>query len=311
MTLPYKSARTPGPLGVQPDAPGGGIPGPLRFDHVDLSKGAATKAVAKALAMPAPASGGTVILRARVVAWNLSKDAPRPEDVTQGELFNCPVAAILAALAHTASGRRRIDSMVTEYTGAPVKTTFSDDVRAALAARYDDPDYLPPPREIASSRYFSVALDPAVEVSDVFYTRYSDGADADLIYMGSPASVLWPCVIEKAYAAKVGGYQYFNDFLKHTITEFWPVLAGTKLQGFKVDAKTDVNKIGDAVKAATQVPTVAASNDRAKAVTTLHGFAVLGMQGSTIELWDPRGKKEKISLSDFRDNFQDIFFSGL
>src|SRR5690242_10916668 len=103
MTLPYKGgARIPGPLGGPAGPLGGRIPGPLRFKHVDASQGTATKSV-KVFAMPAPTAGSSTILRARSVDWPLPNNGSlRPEDVKQGELANCPIAAILAALAHTA-----------------------------------------------------------------------------------------------------------------------------------------------------------------------------------------------------------------
>src|SRR6266849_2055763 len=156
MTLQYKGARVPGPLGVAPGTSGGRIPGPLGgripgplgFEHKDLSTGTATKAVTKTFAMPAPASGSSTIIRAVVVNWDLSKDSPITEDVKQGELANCPVAAILAALAHTANGQRRINSMITEYTNASVKTTFTKDILKTLSSKTDgDPDYRPPAKE--------------------------------------------------------------------------------------------------------------------------------------------------------------------
>jgi len=311
MTLQYKGARVPWPLGLYPGALGGRIPGPLGFEHVDVSKGTATRIATKTLAMPASTSGSSTIIRARAVTWNLSKKSPLTEDVKQGELANCPVAAILAALAHTASGKRRINDMITEYTGAPVKTTFSNDILTTLASKTaGDPDYRAPDKEIVSKRYFSVTLGPAVEVSDVFYVAYSDGTDVDMVYMGSPKEALWPCVIEKAYASKIGSYQELDDDRKHTVNEFWAVLLGSKPQGFAINEKTDLNKISDAAKAATRTPTIAASRDDATRVADHHGFAILGLHGSTIELYDPHGKKEKLSLTEFRKSFQAIFFGN-
>ena len=315
MTLQYKAARVPGPIGVAPGTSGGRIPGPLggripgqlSFEHEDLSTGTATKAVTKTFAMPAPTSGSSTIIRAVVVNWDLHP--PDTEDVKQGELANCPVAAILSALAHTANGRNRINKMITEFTNASVKTTFSKDILKTLSARMDDPDYRPPEKEFTSKRYFGVKLGSEVEVSDVFYTKYSDGTDVEMVYMGSPNQALWPCVIEKAYANKIGSYEELDDDQKHTVNEFWGVLVG-KPQGFAIDDKTDLRKISDAAKAATTIPTIGASREDATRVESHHGFAILGIQDSTIELYNPHGKKERISLTDFRKNFQAIFFGN-
>jgi hypothetical protein len=311
MTPQFKGGRFPGPVGIAPGTLGGRIPGPLQFEHVDVSKGTATKAGTKTYAMPAPASGSSTIIRARAVNWNLAKDSPLTEDVKQGELANCPVAAILAALAHTANGKRRINSMITEYTGASVNTTFSKDILKTLSSKTDDdPDYRAPDKELISKRYFSVALGSAVEVSDVFYLKYSERTDVDMVYMGSPKEALWPCVIEKAYASKVGSYEDLDDDSKHSINEFWGVLVGSKPQWLGINEKTDLNEISDAAKVATKIPTIGASRDDATRVLSHHGFAILGMQGSTIELFDPHGKRERLSLEEFRKNFKDIFFGN-
>lgn len=72
--------------------------------------------------MPPPAAGSSTILQARSLGWDLAEDIPSERDVKQGELANRPVAAILAALAHTAGGRKRIDSMITEYVHTQVRT---------------------------------------------------------------------------------------------------------------------------------------------------------------------------------------------
>ena len=312
MALEYKgAARSPGPLGRLEGVLGGRIPGPLDFQQVDLGKSqTATKAV-KELPMPPPAAGSSTIIQARSIGWDLAKDTPSERDVKQGELANCPVAAILAAMAHTAGGRKHIDSMITEYVNTQVKTTFSKEVLATLSAKLDDPDYKRPEKEILSKRYFSVNLGNAVEVSDVFYVKYSDGSDVNMIYMDSPKRALWPCVIEKAYAVKIGSYDDLDDDTKHTVNEFWTVLVGAKPDGFAINENTDLSKISAAAKAAGTIPTIAASKDDATKITTHHGFAVMGIQGSTIELYDPHGKIEKLSLTDFRSSFSAMFFGSL
>src|SRR5512132_566495 len=131
MTLPYQgSARFPGPLGTSLGTLGGRLPGPLRFKQVDLAKGGATKKI-KTVEMPPPWNNST-LKRVRKVDWPLSKNAPVTEDVKQGHLPNCPVAAILAALAHTAVGQKYLDRIVTEYISAPTRTVLADEVVTKL-----------------------------------------------------------------------------------------------------------------------------------------------------------------------------------
>jgi len=312
MALEYKgTARTPGPISIDPERVGGRIPGPLRFEHIDLSK-SATKATAKTDPMPPPAGGSDTIITARAVDWNLSGKSPITEDVKQGELATCPIGAILAALAHTASGKLRINNLIKEFVGVPVKTTFSRETLDMIAARKKgDPDYRAQEKEIVSKRYFTVALDSPQDVSDVFYVKYTDGTDVEMVYMGSPNDVLWPCVIEKAYAKKIGSYEELDDDSKHTVEEFWTNLVGSKPQGFAVDKNTDLSKIREAASNASRIPTISASRDDATKVLLHHGFAILGMKGADVVLlYNPHGKKEQVTLTEFRDNFQLINFGN-
>jgi hypothetical protein len=314
MTIRYKGASVPGPVGIKPGTLGGRVPGPLgtripdplQFEKMDLSS-SATKAVVKTLAMPPPTQVSKTILLARAVDWNLSNASPLTEDIKQGELGTCPIGAILAALANTPTGKNRINNLITEYPGAKVKTTFSKDILDTLTSRFEgDPDYQPPKKEILSKRYFSVKLDSPVEVSDVFYVRYTDGSDVNMVFMGSPKEALWPCVIEKAFAAKIGNYDDLDDESKHSANEFWTVLAGAPPQVLSIDDKTDLNKIGAIAKAAARVPAIGASKEDATLVFPDHGFAILGIDGSNIRLYNPHGKKESVSLTNFRQNFKNI-----
>src|SRR3984885_2490297 len=305
MVLEYKgAARSPGPLGRFEGTLGGRIPGPLDYQQVDLVKAQAATNAVKELPMPPLAAGSSTIIQARSISWDLAKDVPSERDVKQGELANCPVAAILAAMAHTAGGRKRIDSLITEYVNTQVKTTFSKEVLATLSSKLDDDsDYKRPEKEILSKRYFAVNLGSSIEVSDVFYINYTEGSDVNPIYMDSPRKALWPCVIEKAYAVKIGSYDDLDDDTKHTVNEFWTVLVGSKPDGFSITESTDLTKISAAAKAAGTIPTIAASKDDATKVTAHHGYAVMGIQGSTIELYNPYARTEKLSLTDFRSSF--------
>lgn len=312
MTLPFRgNARFPGPLGTAPPTSGGRVPGPLGFRRVDLTQKGTTRAI-KTLPMPPPWSSST-IMRVRRVDWKLSDGAPATRDVRQGALPNCPIAAILAALAHTTIGRKRIDDMVAEFIGMPVKTTISDAILETLAkASEGDPDYTDQVKEIVSKRYFSVKLGKDIEVHDTFYARYTDGDDLDLVFMTSPTAVLWPCVIEKACALLYGSYTEIGNYRKHNANEFWELLVGSKPQGIKVSDATDVERIREVARGAAKVPTMGASREQGVTkVTPWHAFAVTGIKGSTIELYDPaKAKMLSLSLEDFRSNFQVMLFGN-
>jgi hypothetical protein len=132
----------------------------------------------------------------------------------------------------------------------------------------------------------------------------------DMIYMDSPKRALWPCVIEKAYAVKIGSYDDLDDDTKQTVNKFWAVLVGANPDWLSINENTDLTKISAAAKAAGTIPTIAASREDATKVTSHHGYAVMGIQGSTIELYNPYAKIEKLSLQDFRSSFSDMFFGN-
>jgi len=313
LTLPG-GGRIPGSIGLSPTTWGGRIPGPLGFKHTDV-KGAATKAV-HTVQMPPPWYSST-ILRIRKVPWKLSGGTPATGDVEQGGIPVCPIASILAALAHTGVGRKHLDDMVSEYTGAPVKTVVSDEI----LKRFDDQlptgdsdyrpdDYKPQDKEVVSSRYFKVPFWKG-EIHDTFYVEYADDDATKLVFMRSPNSVLWPAVIEKACAFVYGSYKEMGNYHKHTVNEFWELLLGTKPQGFDVSTATSDAKIQQIANDAATVPTIAASaddTDRSK-VTPFHGHAVMQMRGSTIELYDPaKVKTINLSMDEFRKNFKAVFY---
>ena len=317
MVLQYKgSAGTPGSLGTTPGATPRGIYGPLNFKEVNAATGSATRA-AKSLPIPPPWHSSTII-RAAVVDFKLGDGMPVTQQVRQGSLPNCPIAAILSALGNTKDGQKYLDSLIKQIKGAPVVTTLSGDLVAKLWHSDEDADDKPQAPELRSDRYFSVTVKnfkKPIEVHDTFYIKYTDGADRDLVFMNSPAGVLWPSVIEKACALHYGSYPAMSDYKKLTANDFWELLLGSPPQGgFKVEDSTDIEKIRDAARAAPRVPTIAASRmpvpDGAP-VTQWHAHAVLGMTGKNIDLYDPaKAKIISIEFEEFRRDFQTVLFGN-
>jgi hypothetical protein len=292
-----QQSRLPGPLGPLP-AGGGRIPGPLSVGPgIFLAPKQIAKAV-KTLGMPPPAGGAKTIV-ARDVTWSLyAKATPALADVSQGALANCPLAALLAALAYTANGRKRVESIVTEQAAI---------VETDLSSVADHLEEVPSGNRIQSTRYFTVKLGgKSIEVSGVLYT--DDARNWTPAYMRSPTGVIWPCVIEKAYAEKEGGYEAL-DSKGLTANAIWEVVVGAPPSGFPVTGKTDDAKIRAAIDNAARIPTIAASADEAQDVTAWHGFAVLGMKGAQIELYDPMMvRRQAVSLDVFRKNFTAVLF---
>jgi hypothetical protein len=259
--------------------------------------------------MPKPWTSSTII-RARVVNWKLANGKPVTTDVRQGALPNCPIAAVLAALTHTAVGQKYVDGLITEYKGTSVQTVLPQEIMDKLALRDDEePDDKVQDKALQSNRYFSVKLGKQIEVHDTFYVKYTDGDYLELVFMNSPNDVLWPAVIEKACALHYGSYVEIGNYRKHTANEFWEFVVGKPAKGLQIEDATDIEKIRDAARNATGTPTIAASREKVSLVnlTPWHGFAVLGLQGKNIELYDPaKAKAFTLSFEDFRSNFQMI-----
>lgn len=305
-------ARTPGPLG----GPGGSIngnqgrsPGPAGNTLWDKKTAKApppvTRPAARKTVMPAPTNDQDS-KDVHVVTWALfgSKKSPTFEEIKQAQgLANCPVAAILAALAFTASGRALLQKMVKE-TQAPTITDL-----ASL-----DKDVLSNPpagMKLTSPRYFTVALPRGtVEVSDVLYTDDHDSGWSPL-YMRDPhEQSLWGSIIEKALAVQLdNSYENF-DALPLSANDFWEKITGAKPGGFDVDAKTPTDKIVDAARAAVRVPTIGASRDSGtRFVSEFHGHAMLGLDGSKLKLYDPaKAKTLSLTVAQFQQDFKAVLF---
>jgi hypothetical protein len=235
--------------------------------------------------------------------------------VAQGGLPNCPVAAILAALARTKAGQKYLNGLITEYKGVAIKTTVSAEIIAIEeASTPEDPnntsgvrDYKPQAGEIVSHRYFTVPIWDG-EIPDTFYAKYSDREYTEPIFMHSPNSALWPAVIEKACALHYGSYKELGNHKDHTANEHWLLVVGRQPQGFAVSSSTNLDRIENAVSNSPQIPTIAASIEGAPNVTPMHAFAVLGMTSGKVDLYNPYGQPASVTLEQFRNNFQTILF---
>lgn len=227
-------------------------------------------------------------------AWDLynSKNRPEMTDVEQGNIQNCPLASIIAALAHTASGRKHIGSMIQERKGANTVTSYTG-------------SNLDGPRAVRSSRYFVVTFPgkSPIEVSDVFYT--GDSKEKYLIYMTSPNKVLWPAVIEKAYAKWKGGY----DNLGNDPIKVWKELVGEpKYLDLRVSGKDRVrtSQVIREAGRANKVPMIAAREG------SYHGVVVTDNKGATsISYYDQYSVVEKsIKVSDLRTKDPTLIIYG-
>lgn len=300
-------ARIPGPVGITPGTvvgAGGRLPGPLGFRSIVLMAPGALAKAATMTKMPPPANDQRT-KDVREVTWSLfnPKGIPAYDEVKQASsLANCPVASILAALAYTQVGRTYIQGLVSETAG-----NVLTDLSALQPTTLTNP---PSSTTISSSRYFTVKLrGGSIDVSDILYT---DDADSgwSLIYMQDPRDrSIWAAIIEKALAVKLESYEKF-DALNITANDFWERVTGVRPGGVEIKADTPLTTITDAAKASTRVPSIGASKpENTKHVTEFHGYAMMGIQGSKIQLYDPaKAKTLLIAPVDFREDFVAILF---
>jgi len=305
----------PGPVGSPPgfeDTPagtGGRVPGPLGFRTIFLAVPGAVKvakaAVPPTLVMPTPLADGTKY--ARVVTWPLyGKSGPVTTDISQGTVGDCPLPALLAAITNTPTGAKTITDMIVEHKG----TVVTD-----ISAMRDKLSGEQPAGNITSQRFFTVTVGgKSVDVSDVFFTDEADSGWS-LLYMqaSSGASVLWACVIEKACATLLGGYEKLNEV--QTVNAIWKMILRADPNGFSIGAKTSLAKITDAASRAGTVPTVVASNNdkdlekRSKGkVLNSHAYAVLKLAGREMILYNPWGNKIQLSVAEIKLFFQAMFY---
>jgi hypothetical protein len=306
MTIQYRgTARPPGPVGMNPAKPQGSLWQKQTVTPTPNTTQAVTKTV---MPLPLDDSQSKNAHAVTVPLFSAAKPVPAYGNVKQApSLVNCPVASILAALAHTASGRNVLTKLISE-TAALTLTEFPGLSSADLSSP-------PAGMKITSSRYFTVSLPRGAQVvSDVLYTNDADRSWTAL-YMHDPKNQsIWAAIIEKALALQLGSYRNFDVGAKTvTANEFWEKIVGVKPDGFAIDSGTDAGKIIKAAQNATRVSSIAASKPDSrsvKKVTAFHGYALLGMQGpKTIKLYDPaEAQTVDLSVAEFQHDFQAILF---
>ncbi len=127
----------------------------------------------------------------QLVTGKLFDGQPKPADVVQGALGDCWLLGPLAAAVNTEMGRQRITNIV---TGTPpvFQVTFF--------MKEDDKLVESPPISVASSF-------PMTSTNTFAYALAQNQVPSKLT--GKPIEAttpLWPAVIEKAWAQRVGGY---------------------------------------------------------------------------------------------------------
>lgn len=291
--------RVPGPLG----APGGSPP-------VSLQSGAAIVELIE----PEPVFGQSAALQnVNLPLFAGEQNAPVPEDMVQGNLNNCPVAAILAALAH-----------VEPETVAGMIARSTAEVRSRR--RSDPPDSLP----YRTDRLYTVQFlgGHPVQVSSFLY--YTGGAIA---YARSPEDrAAWMSYIEKAYAVFRGGgsYNRLNTTTQlgqpPSLNQVMEDLAGPYdfadiAENLMYRHHSDSVALTDAdlrqmLARANHRATVAGSRDDGipESFVPGHAYTVLGRTGNSVSLRNPQGGPDAavtLSFNEFKTIFRAVLQASL
>jgi hypothetical protein len=275
------------------------------------------------------------------------KPSIRTEEVRQGHLANCPLPAVLAAMAHVEWSRRLLDSMI--------GTRQVRVVAHRKPAPYEScPSGSPPAKgetyvgkqlvTIKFRRRLSPSastgarpgfLSKIVEGNSVHVSRalyYQVDLGDELFYASSSRGALWPSLIEKAYAIGRGNnsYEGLDRFLYPHLVEAFdggadvPVgLDPLDVLKDVADTQSEARAIGGLGKPALRAilgqhgsrPTVADTRDDFEAQGLLipdHTFAIVGFSKptDTVTLFNAAGGiTQQIDLALFRDRFDNVFFT--
>ncbi len=293
--------RTPGPVEGRERDPR--RPGPLRgtlFAEAEIEPASetATDAVGALplfeLTEPEPVAMQPV--RLEEVLLPLWSDSPRPEDMEQGEMGNCALAATLIAMAATRPAR--LAEMIRE---APAV------VRSRR--RSDPPGTFP----YQASRVYFVTVPgrPEATVSSLLYFTHGN-----IAYSHSPGNtVAWVSFLEKGYVAARGtSYERLNSSGGRggfPVDEIFREIAGEyEFLDLASDPPPAAASVRRMVERASNLPTIAGTEDgtlESENIIAHHAYAVLGWRQNRVHLRDPRGgvnAEKHLTLDAFQSTFR-------
>ncbi len=235
-------------------------------------------------------------VRLEEVLLPLWTDAPRPEEVEQGEMGNCALAATLIAMAATRPSR--LAAMIRE---APA---------VVRSRRRSDPPGTFPYQ--ASRVYFvNVPGRPEATVSSLLY--YTHG---HIAYSHSPGNtVAWMSFLEKGYIAARGtSYERLNSsggYGGFPVDEIFRDFAGEcDFLDFAADPPPAPAAVRRMVERASNLPTIAGTEEgtlESENIVAHHAYAVLGWRENRVRLRDPRGgphAERQLTFDQFRSTFR-------
>jgi hypothetical protein len=214
-----------------------------------------------------------------------------PTEIEQGSLADCVLPAVLAAMAHTSTGRTQLRKMVKMQSGVVVQSTWSRG-------------------KITSKGLVTVAFPTAkvpVQISRLLYRQGNT-----VLYARSSQKTGWVSFIEKAYAVRKGGYSGLRHIaplmvMKDLLGKTPSFIQLRKNEGGPLLLK-NLTLLKKMLTEATAYPTIATTpkgsgfntpNGAAYGLAANHGSAVLGM--GTITEKRPGKRPRKVTVVKLSD----------
>jgi hypothetical protein len=215
-------------------------------------------------------------VQSRALKMSELQGPPFPKDpvyseVEQGYLLNCPIPAVMAAIAHVKDGPAKLRTMITE-----VKGVIQSERNPNLSELYDKEPFK---KEVyQSARIFEVSFATAkVKVTPWIFYDQRKASPGSIVYGSSTLGAPWPSILEKAYAAAYSNNSY-NGLDNAT--------AETVLQNMYGAGRQEPIATGNLAKILEghgKHPTIVGSlnNQPDAAITGNHAFAVVGFTKKT------------------------------
>ncbi|MEX2455198.1 MAG: hypothetical protein WD470_10870 [Rhodospirillaceae bacterium] len=276
----------------------------------------------------------------KVFAGALFNGPPSMHEPIQGFLGNCPLCAVLCAMAHVPAQRQRLRSDILKEVAMPVESNRQRKGYEYFSNVRPSPLPMASPRgPFTSDRLIAVRFQRTFPVqalaTDVLEAgRLRQRLDAPgsvpvtsvlfvdlrfnaIHYMRGASGALWPALIEKAYAVGRGANTYQG--LEGTIglAEAMRDMTGSAEEEHLVDSPGDTlppianKKLNAWLAEHATRPVILGSPGNAPLVTGNHTFAVIGKTQTTVTVIDaleetPATREVTVPMAEIRDNFHEI-----
>ncbi|MEM6544456.1 MAG: hypothetical protein AAF680_06115 [Pseudomonadota bacterium] len=276
----------------------------------------------------------------KVFTSALFNGAPSMHEPIQGFLGNCPLAAVLCAMAHVPAQRQRLRNDILKEVALPVESNRQRKGYEYFSANRPSP--LPmasPSGPFKSDRLIFVrfqrtfaAQSLSTDPSEAAQLRQRLNAPASvpvtgvlfvdlrfnvIHYMRGSGGALWPSLIEKAYAVGRGQNTYQGLEATVGLAEAMRDMTGFAEEEHLVNGPGDTlpeittKRLNTWLSQHDNRPIILGSPPNAPLVTGNHTFAVIGKTKTTVTVIDalestPTAREVVVPLAEIRDNFHEI-----